>query len=290
MAAVEDEQQFVALGRVWCPVHGEQCADRKVGAQFLGHLAAQGGPRALARLDVPARYVPRRLVGRLHRHDPSCAIEVQRPGCGTRASELLTLVRHRLNSSYPGSAGLSQRLLGTHRDPRTRLPSGQARRLSVGVPSRGRAGVGITQMCRRSSLVLGALPSAVPCARLHARHVLREWAVLAEVDTAELLISELVTNSLQAVWATGSDKPISLTLSAGSAVVAIEVWDGSSHPPVLRELDDDVPPLDEENGRGLFLVDTLSEKWGWYPTCNPAGKVTWCELQAPVGDSRNGRP
>jgi anti-sigma regulatory factor (Ser/Thr protein kinase) len=144
-------------------------------------------------------------------------------------------------------------------------------------------------MSRRSSLVLGALPGAVPCARLHARQVLWEWAVPVDVDTAELIISELVTNGLKAAWATGSGQPISLTLSAGSAVLAIEVWDGNPHPPVLRELDGDVPSLDEESGRGLFLVHSLSEKWGWYPTGNPAGKVTWCELQAPVGESRSGR-
>jgi hypothetical protein len=36
--------------------------------------------------------------------------------------------------------------------------------------------------------------------------------------------------------------------------------------------------LDAEGGRGLFLVETLSERWGWYPTRNPDGKVTWCEV------------
>jgi anti-sigma regulatory factor (Ser/Thr protein kinase) len=118
--------------------------------------------------------------------------------------------------------------------------------------------------------------------------VLWEWALPIDVDTAELLISELVTNGLKAAWATGSDQPISLTLSAGSAVLAIEVWDGNPHPPVLRELDGDVPPLDEESGSGLFLIHTLSGKWGWYPTGNPAGTGAWCELQAPVGDSRSG--
>ena len=144
-------------------------------------------------------------------------------------------------------------------------------------------------MSWRSSLVLGALPGAVPCARLHARQVLWEWAVPVDVDTAELLVSELVTNGLKAAWATHSDPPISLTLSASGNVLAIEVWDGNPHPPVLRELDDGVPPLDDESGRGLFLVHALSEKWGWYPTGNPAGKVTWCELQGAAGHLRSGR-
>lgn len=134
-------------------------------------------------------------------------------------------------------------------------------------------------MIRRSFLVLGALSGAVPCARLHARHVLREWAVPIDVDTAELLISELVTNGLKAAWATSHHPPVALTLSAGVSAVAIEVWDGNPYPPLLRELDGGIPSLDEEGGRGLFLVHTLSERWGWCPTSNPAGKVTWCELK-----------
>ena len=52
-------------------------------------------------------------------------------------------------------------------------------------------------------------------------------------------------------------------------------------PPVLRAHEDDVPALDAESGRGLFLVETLSQRWGWYPTKNPEGKVTWCEISAP---------
>jgi hypothetical protein len=43
-------------------------------------------------------------------------------------------------------------------------------------------------------------------------------------------------------------------------------------------LENDIPELDAESGRGLFLVETLSERWGWYQTQNPDGKVTWCEL------------
>jgi hypothetical protein len=70
-------------------------------------------------------------------------------------------------------------------------------------------------------------------------------------------------------------------LSAGNAFVLIEVWDGSTHPPVPAELEDGIPALDQEGGRGLFLVETLSERWGWYPTRNPEGKVTWCEISAP---------
>ena len=52
-----------------------------------------------------------------------CAIELQRPGRGTRAGELLTFVSHRLNRSHPGPEGLSQRLLGIPSDPTSRSPA-----------------------------------------------------------------------------------------------------------------------------------------------------------------------
>src|SRR5690348_1671991 len=47
-------------------------------------------------------------------------------------------------------------------------------------------------------LDLGCLPSAVPCARLHTRAILAEWGLAHLNDTAELLVSELATNALQA--------------------------------------------------------------------------------------------
>jgi hypothetical protein len=50
----------------------------------------------------------------------------------------------------------------------------------------------------RSHLELGALPSAVPCARLHTKQVLWEWGVQALIDPAELIVSELVTTALYA--------------------------------------------------------------------------------------------
>jgi anti-sigma regulatory factor (Ser/Thr protein kinase) len=125
---------------------------------------------------------------------------------------------------------------------------------------------------------LGAFPAAVPCARLHVRQVLWEWALPVDVHAAELLVSELVSNSLQATGAVDEHQAVGLRLSAGNAVVLIEVWDGSTQPPVPAELEDGCPPLDHEGGRGLFLVEMLSARWGWHLTKNPSGKVTWCEI------------
>src|SRR5580704_19387322 len=47
-------------------------------------------------------------------------------------------------------------------------------------------------------LELGALVSAVPCARLHARQVLREWGIGHLSDSTELVVTELTTNAVRA--------------------------------------------------------------------------------------------
>lgn len=130
-----------------------------------------------------------------------------------------------------------------------------------------------------SSLELGALPTAVPCARLHARHLLREWGLNDLASSGELLVSELVTNAVQATAGHATHAPVRLRLSGDGARVLIEVWDADPRPPAPRDLGEDgLPDLEEEGGRGLFLVATLSTRWGWYPVQDPAGKVVWCEL------------
>jgi anti-sigma regulatory factor (Ser/Thr protein kinase) len=158
----------------------------------------------------------------------------------------------------------------------------QSQHRSLGDAVSGPMTMAAPRAYRRSSLVLGAFPTAVPCARLHVRQVLWEWAASVDIAAAELLVSELVTNGVQAAGAIGGKSPVGLRLSAGNGVVLIEVWDGNARPPEPTELEDGIPPLDQEGGRGLFLVGTLSERWGWYPTQSPEGKVIWCELSAPA--------
>lgn len=154
----------------------------------------------------------------------------------------------------------------------------ESQRHSLGGAISGPMTMAVPWASCRSSLVLGALPTAVPCARLHARQVLWEWGLSESAETAELLLSELVTNAVQAARATVHEMSVNVRLSANRDRLLIEVWDGNVRPPVPRVLENDFPALDAENGRGLFLVEILSERWGWYPTRNPEGKVTWCEL------------
>ena len=130
----------------------------------------------------------------------------------------------------------------------------------------------------RSYLELGALPTAVPCARLHARHLLREWGLNGLAADVELLTSELVTNAVRAT-AGRQQAAIRLRLSSDQERVLVEVWDADPQPPAPGDLGEDgTPDPAEEGGRGLFLVAALSTRWDWYLTQEPSGKVIWCEL------------
>jgi anti-sigma regulatory factor (Ser/Thr protein kinase) len=122
----------------------------------------------------------------------------------------------------------------------------------------------------QSFLELGALPGAVPCARLHTRQMLWEWRLTALTDSTELVVSELVTNAVQASRATGQAAPVRLWLLSDTAQILILVWDASSHPPVRADISDDT-----ENGRGLLLVEAISDQWGCYFPADHGGKSPW---------------
>ncbi len=132
----------------------------------------------------------------------------------------------------------------------------------------------------QSFLELGALTTAAPCARLHTTLVLWEWHLGALVRTAALVVSELVSNAVQASagltgsrfageWAPGIP-PVRLWLSADEHRLVIQVWDGSDRPPVPQPV---APEAD--SGRGLLLVGSLSAEWGCYTPEKSSGKVVW---------------
>ncbi len=127
----------------------------------------------------------------------------------------------------------------------------------------------------QSFLELGALPSAVACARWHAKLVLREWGLAAFGERAELLVSEIATNAVKASRSPDWIFPIRLWLRSDGTQVMILVWDISPQPPQRVEVGDDA-----EGGRGLLLVETLSEKSGWYSHKELGGKVVWALIGA----------
>ncbi|GDY50923.1 hypothetical protein SVIO_015460 [Streptomyces violaceusniger] len=97
------------------------------------------------------------------------------------------------------------------------------------------------------------------CAR-----TLREWGLADTVYTAELVISELITNALRY-----GTPPVHLRLLRGRGLIC-EVSDGSSTAPHMRRA-----ATTDEGGRGLFLVAQFAQRWGTRYT--PHGKVIWAE-------------
>jgi anti-sigma regulatory factor (Ser/Thr protein kinase) len=124
----------------------------------------------------------------------------------------------------------------------------------------------------KSSLELAAFHGAVPCARLHTRQVVWEWGFGELGNSCELIVSELVTNSVQASRALGRFSTVRLWLRSDKAKVLILVWDASPHPPAPARAD--LGGL-TDSGRGLFLVDAMSEEWSWYFPADTGGKVVW---------------
>jgi hypothetical protein len=126
-----------------------------------------------------------------------------------------------------------------------------------------------------SSLPLGALPGAIPCARLHTTAVLWEWGMEALAQPAELVASELVTNAVRASVGARNARPpavpaglpvVVLRLAGDGRRLLVEVSDGDSHPPVPTGVDPE-----RDGGRGLLLVEAVSERWGYYYPATTSG-------------------
>jgi len=125
----------------------------------------------------------------------------------------------------------------------------------------------------RAVLDLGALPTAPGCARAWTREILWEWRLTGLADTAELIVSELTTNSVLA--SRHLDRPaIRLILVSDHQQLVILVRDFHPGIPTPRHASED-----EESGRGLLLVESLSDRFGWYrPDDGTPGKVIWAVL------------
>ncbi|MDH6110689.1 anti-sigma regulatory factor (Ser/Thr protein kinase) [Kitasatospora sp. MAP12-9] len=95
-------------------------------------------------------------------------------------------------------------------------------------------------------------------------------------DSGRLVVTELVANAVR--HGTRRGQLVWIHLDVDAVRLRIEVHDASTVRPVLREVD-----LDEESGRGLLLVKSLSENWGCDPRSVGIGKVVWAVVPAARG-------
>ena len=131
---------------------------------------------------------------------------------------------------------------------------------------------------------LVTLPTSPFWARRYTRSFLDSCRAITKstAETAELLVSELVTNAVRfsgdpARKLRYSERAnaslISLSLRHFREGLLIEVYYTDSNPPIRSNPDDDA-----ENGRGLILVDALSKEWSYFFP-EGGGKVVYCFLK-----------
>jgi anti-sigma regulatory factor (Ser/Thr protein kinase) len=110
-------------------------------------------------------------------------------------------------------------------------------------------------------------PAAAAEARRRVRSAIQSWQNPVDPDTAILLTSELVTNAVRHE----AGQAVMLVVTCARGQLRVDVYDTSRSWPAVADV-----PADAETGRGLLLVETLSDEWGFYRT--PAGKAVYFML------------
>ena len=109
-------------------------------------------------------------------------------------------------------------------------------------------------------------PALVAPIRKQVVDQLERWGLIDATFTAELVVSELVTNAIRY-----GAPPIRLRLIHDAATLICEVSDTNHTAPHLRRA-----KTWDEGGRGLLLVAQLTQRWGSRHTGE--GKTIWAEL------------
>lgn len=147
-----------------------------------------------------------------------------------------------------------------------------------------------------ASCAVSGSHDAVGGARRFTRATLSHWELADLCDDVALVVSELVTNALRhalppaAGDAHRAEPPVRLHLMRWSSRLVCAVRDPSADSPVVATLGD-AADFTAESGRGLHLVDSFSDSWGWHPLAGSQhGKVVWAVFQLPqvAADPVNG--
>ncbi|GIH94813.1 hypothetical protein Psi01_54430 [Planobispora siamensis] len=128
-------------------------------------------------------------------------------------------------------------------------------------------------------------PEAPRVARRFTAASLHSWELDLLIDDTNVVVSELVTNALRhgmrtALATRPAAQHVRVVLCRTEHSVLCAVTDPSDQGPCLRE-----PGDDAESGRGLQVVQGISQMWGWSPL-EGRGKAVWAAFALP---SLNGR-
>ncbi|MEU9793299.1 SpoIIE family protein phosphatase [Streptomyces sparsogenes] len=131
-------------------------------------------------------------------------------------------------------------------------------------------GPGSAPVRRTAATVAQAEPERIAEVRQQLRDMLHDWADRDQVESAVLMLSEMVTNVLVH---TDGDALLVAEVSGrpGSRRLRLDVADGSDELPHRRR-----PGELASSGRGLMLMEVLADAWGVDPRGD--GKCIWYEL------------
>jgi len=129
----------------------------------------------------------------------------------------------------------------------------------------------VGNMCDHRALRLPAAPVSVTVGRHWVGRRCEAWDLGPSASEGVLLASsELLTNAV-----VHARTPVELSATMAYGLMRVEVHDDDQ-----AELRADQAGELAEGGRGLFLVDALSDRWGVSTT--PSGKTVWFEWAFPA--------
>ncbi|MFF4604248.1 ATP-binding protein [Streptomyces sp. NPDC001339] len=164
-----------------------------------------------------------------------------------------------------GLAWLSSQAVADPRRPVITIPLAR----TLGRPMSGRTDITRFRVRRDS----------IAAVRRHVRSTLIDWKLGGLIEDAVLISSELTANAVSHAKGTGDYFELALRRRGG--VLVLEVSDSYQwRMPELR-----TPASDDPSGRGLLVVDALSQRWGVRP--RRRGKTVWAHM--PIGRTGEAR-
>ncbi|WP_328394596.1 ATP-binding protein [Streptomyces sp. NBC_00390] len=121
-------------------------------------------------------------------------------------------------------------------------------------------------------------------ARRLVSHRLHDWGYpygSTPNETITLIAAELTANAVRHGHLPGRDFHLRLTANAAgpATTLRIEVADTRTERCPAPEAVEIPPPLDEESGRGLYLMARLADRWGVTPRADAPGKTVWADVR-----------
>ncbi|MCA1222839.1 ATP-binding protein [Streptomyces sp. 8L] len=131
---------------------------------------------------------------------------------------------------------------------------------------------------REFAMRFSSTPRGARLARRLTAHRLNAWDVpydSAANETAVAVVAELAANAVRHGRVAGRDFHLLLRLT-DDTTVRVEVTDTRTER-VPEAPEDRVPDPLAESGRGLLIVESLTDTWGWHPRADAPGKTVWAQ-------------